>query len=35
MRRYKLNKDKFINFICGVACLAIIEACFFALLLKL
>lgn len=35
MRRYKLNKDKFINFICGVVGLAIVEACFFALLLKL
>lgn len=35
MRRYRLNRDKFINFLCGVAGLAIVEACFIALLLKL
>lgn len=34
-KHIKLNKAKFTEFICGVAGLLIVEACVFALLLKL
>lgn len=35
MRRYRLNKEKFIEFICGVAALLIVEGAFLAILLKM
>ena len=34
-RHYRLNKDKFLNFLAGVAGLLIVEACVFALILNL
>ena len=35
MKKYKLNKEKFTNFICGVAAALIIEGIWIAFLLKL
>lgn len=35
MRRYRLNKEKFTEFICGVAALLIVEGAFLAILLKM
>lgn len=35
MRRYRLNKEKFTEFICGVAALLIVEGAFLAILLQM
>lgn len=34
-KKYRLNKEKFREFLAGVASLIIVEACWIALLLKL
>lgn len=34
-KKYRLDKEQFIEFLCGLVSLLAIEACFFALLLKL
>lgn len=35
MKRYRLNKEKFTEFVCGIACAVIWTSCVVALLLKL
>ena len=35
MKKYRLNKEKFTEFLAGVVMLVIVEACFITLLLKL
>lgn len=34
-KKYRLNKEKFIEFLCGIGCAAIWTGCVMALLLKL
>lgn len=35
MKKYRLNREKFKEFLAGVAALLIVEGCWIALLLKL
>lgn len=35
MKKYRLNREKFREFLAGVAALLIVEGCWIALLLKL
>ena len=34
-KKYRLNKEKFTEFLAGLACIAIVEACWITFLLNL